>query len=399
VRAWPRVRDVIEEELRGPSVLRDPAKLSFDYVPDDLPGREPELKALAQLFKPLLQGGGAQHALLTGSVGVGKTAVAKFFCRGFTRAAGKQSVAVQWCHVNARRRNTPSAALIGILEDLFGHFPDRGFSVDEMLRSLHQKLEPTQTKLLVILDEADVLLKKSGPDLVYLLTRFNEEARTAQHSVSLLLVSQQDLRPLLDEASASTLKLTHHMGLRAYDAEQLQRIAHQRVELAFHPSAVAEEVEELAADIAAHTGSARLVIELLEGAARAADAERVRAVTAEHLRAAKANVESVVTESKLRELDKQKRLALLGIARALRRGDAYVVTGDAEENYKVACEEHGEEARGHTQFWTYLKDLQATGIIDTKRSGKGHAGTTTIITLHDIPARVLQERLEKLLAK
>ena len=122
-------------------------------------------------------------------------------------------------------------------------------------------------------------------------------------------------------------------------------------------------------------------------------------MTAEHVRAAKADVEAVVTDHKLRELDRHKRLALLGIARALRGGDAYVVTGRAEENYQVACEEHGEEPRGHTQFWTYLKDLQAAGLIDAKRSGKGHAGTTTIITLHDIPARALEERLARLLAR
>jgi cell division control protein 6 len=393
------VRDVIEDELRGPSVLKDAGKLSFDWLPDDLPGREPELRSLAQLFRPLLQGATAQHALLTGPVGVGKTAVAKYFCRSFQRVGAKQAppLEVQWVAINCRKRSTTSGVLIGVLDHLFGRFPDRGFSVDEMLKSMHQKLEPSQTKLLVVLDEADVLLRRSGPDLVYLLTRFNEEARHAQHGVSLLLVSQQDVRPLLDEASASTLKLTHHLPLQRYSQAQLQVIARQRVEVAFHPGVVAEEVEELVADIAAEQGSARRVLELLEGAARAADTERAKVVSAEHVRAAKADVESVVTESKLRDLDKHHKLALLGIARALRGGDAYAVTGRAEENYQVACEEHGEEPRGHTQFWTYIKDLQASGLVDAKRSGKGVAGTTTIISLHDIPARVLEERLLRLL--
>jgi len=392
------VQDILEEELRGPTVLKDPKPLGFDYLPADLPGREEQLRALAQLFRPLLQGAVANHAILTGPVGVGKTALARRFCEDFVRVAGKQGVSAAYAQVNCRRRPSTTAALTHILGSLHGRFPDRGFSVVEMLESLHRKLETSETRLLVILDEADVLLRRSGPELIYLLTRFNEEERRVAHGVSLLLVSQEDVRALLDEASASTLKLTHHVALPRYDQPTLQAIAHQRVELAFHPGCVAEEVEELVADIAAEKGSARLAIEVLEGAARAADAERSREVTAEHVRAAKAEVESVVTLQKLQELDLHRSLALLGIARALRGGAAFVITGDAERNYQAACEEAGEEPRGHTQYWTYLKSLEASGLLDTKRSGKGHAGTTTIISLHDIPAKVLEERLVALLA-
>jgi archaeal cell division control protein 6 len=393
------VRDLIEEELRGPSVVRDPSKLTFDFLPEELPGREDEAKALARLFRPLLQGTTAQHCIVTGPVGAGKTALARRFCADFARAAGKQGLNVEVVHVNGRKHSTESAALVHILRELRGEFPDRGFSVEEMLKSLQQRLEPKDTRLLVILDEADVLLQRSGPDLIYHLTRFGEESRLNRGGVSLLVVGQRDVKPHLDEASASTLKTTHHLPLPKYDAEQLRRITHQRVELAFQPGSVDEEVEELVADIAAEQGSARLAIEVLEGAGRAADAEGSKRVSAEHVRAAKGEVHSVVTDQKLRDLDKQRRLALLAVARALRGGDAFVVTGKAEENYRVACEEHGEEPRGHTQFWTYLKDLQGAGLIDAKRSGKGHAGTTTIISLHDIPAKALEERLLALLRR
>ncbi|RLF68442.1 MAG: orc1/cdc6 family replication initiation protein, partial [Thermoplasmata archaeon] len=70
-------------------------------------------------------------------------------------------------------------------------------------------------------------------------------------------------------------------------------------------------------------------------------------------------------------------------------------TGEVEREYSVICEELSKKPLGHTQFWQYLKELDAQGIINTKRSGKGVVGNTTQITIADIPAQELIEYLEK----
>lgn len=125
-----------------------------------------------------------------------------------------------------------------------------------------------------------------------------------------------------------------------------------------------------------------------------AEEESAEMVTAEHVRAAKALTYSVVTESKIEELDKQRRLVLLSIARAI-KDQAYVTTGEVEKVYKVAAEEFGERARAHTQFWAYLQDLANEGLIETKVVGDSTGGgRTTYISLPDIPAKVLREKLE-----
>jgi cell division control protein 6 len=84
---------------------------------------------------------------------------------------------------------------------------------------------------------------------------------------------------------------------------------------------------------------------------------------------------------------------LLAIARSIRT-KSFVSTGEVEEVYKVVCEESDEKAKGHTQFWTYLKDLDAYGLIDTKISGRGMPGKTTLISLSDFPAGELITILE-----
>jgi cell division control protein 6 len=121
-------------------------------------------------------------------------------------------------------------------------------------------------------------------------------------------------------------------------------------------------------------------------------------VTPEHVRAAKAETYSVVTESKLRNLEKHQLLALYAIAKRLKKdGTAYVNTGEAEKTYAITCEEYDEKPRTHTMFWNYLKDIESAGFINIKLSGKGQIGTTQLISLPDIPAEIVSNKLEELL--
>ncbi|MBI4393505.1 MAG: AAA family ATPase [Euryarchaeota archaeon] len=388
------MREIIESELRGASVIKDSEKLKFDYVPERLPHREEEMGQLARSFRSLITSNAPQSALITGPVGSGKTALAKRFAEEFKKLASERGVLVEWTDVNCRRRATESASLLKIVSHFSPNFPDRGFSTTEMLDILKKNLTKRGARLIIILDEAEILLRKSGPDIIYRLTRFTEDEPGANFSVSLILVSQENPRLLMDEASRSTFKASNTITLTRYTAQQLATIVMQRAELAFHKGTIDEDCVELVADIAAEDGgNARMAIEILGKAGELADTEGQRTVSPEHVRAAKADTYSFVTESKLLELDPHKRLVLLGISRSLLSGQAFARTSEAESRYALACEEFGDRARAHTQFWTYIKELEGEGLISAKRSGKGITGATTLISLPDIPAKALEEKL------
>jgi len=382
----------------GKSVFKDQRTLSFDYVPQKLVHREAQMKKLAMLYKSVVESNLSQNAVLTGSVGTGKTATAKRFCMDLKDFAEKQQKAVDWVLVNCRQRNSESSAVLHIVNHFQPNFPDRGFSITEMLRILRKDLEKRKVHLVIVLDEADMLLKKAGSDIIYKLTRFGEEKVEGKELVSLMLISQKNIFEMLDASSTSTFKRTNVVEFGKYSLEELRDIVKSRTMLALHDGAIDDDSINLMAEVSSEWGDARFAIEILEKAGMLADEEGAGKISVEHVRGAKAEAYSSITESKLAGLDKHQKLALLAIARTS-RGKAYVTTGEAESAYKVACEEYGEKARAHTAFWGLMKDLDMLGVVGAKKSGPGISGKTTVITLLDIPAKVLEQRMRQMLNK
>jgi len=389
--------NIIEDELSSSSVINKLEPLDFDFVPDELVHRDEQQRFLAQMFKPLLSGI-SQNAIIKGPVGTGKTVIAKKFCNSLKTVARKKGIIIEYVHINCRKRSTDAMALLGILNYFDSRFPDRGFSVQEMLEVLRKQLKKREAQLLVVLDEVDALLKKKNSDLIYNLTRFSDESFKDKIPISLLLISQKDVFSMLDSSSISTFKRSNALLLDKYTRNELFNIVRQRVDLAFHKNVVNDDSVELIADIASEWGDARFAIELLWKAGIAADHQHVEMVNAEHVRAAKAETFSVVTETKLKNLDRHQLIALYSIAKRLKKdGTAYVSTGDAEKTYAITCEEYNEKPRTHTMFWNYLKEIENAGFITIKLSGKGHLGSTQLISLPDIPAEVARDKVKDLL--
>ncbi|MCD6382876.1 MAG: AAA family ATPase [Thermoplasmata archaeon] len=375
------------------AIIKDNRPLSFEYVPDKLPFREDKLRELSIKYRPLLYSGIPQHVAMTGPVGTGKTVVARRFSELLTEAGIEAGVCIKVVYVNCRQRKTDSMVLLGVLNQFDEHFPDRGFSKQEMLRIIKKHMTKSRCHLLVILDEADVLLKKSGSDLIYNFTRFQEEHDTP-YSVSTILISQKNPLNFLDPSTLSTFKRTNLLHFGKYNWEALKTIVEQRIELAFYPGVVDPDIPDLIADMSEETGDARFAIELLGRAAEIAEERGEERVTPEHARAAKALTKPYIFEDLLNTLNIHQQIQLLAAARLLKH-KSYTTTGELESEYRVLCEELSKKPLGHTQFWQYLKELDAQGVITTRRSGKGVVGNTTQITIADIPAEEIIRYLEK----
>lgn len=377
-------------------IIKDGSKLTFEYVPQKLVHREDQMRKLQMIFRPVIEEGRSETALLIGSVGTGKTATAKRFCADMMQYGSRNNVPVDYVIVNCRQHSTEAGVLLQLVRHFDPGHPDRGFSGAEMMRSLRGKAESSGKRLVIVLDEVDVLLKKNSVDMIYQLSRFSEERINVSSSVSMILISQESILDKLDDASISTFKRANTIRFNKYARDELRSIIRIRSEEALVPDSIREDAMDLLADIASEWGDARLAIELLDKAARLGEERPDGIVTAEEVREAKAMTYSTYTESKLTELDMNHRLTLLAIARSI-KSNSYVSTGAAEKSYAIACEEYNAKARKHTQFWTYIQDLEQSGLIGTSVRGDSDGGRTTFISIQDIPSKVLAEKLVKII--
>lgn len=385
-------------EKSAGKVIKDQEKLSFDFVPNDLPGREEQTQKLFGLFKGIVSSNVSQNVFLHGPVGTGKTVTAKRFCMDFEDWAEDKGQSIDYVFINCRRRKNNSSAMWKVVHHFDKAFPDRGFSVEEMMEVVKEKLEEKNLHLIVVLDEVDSLIQKDGSDLIYLLSRFDEEELSPKENISLILISQKNAFELLEESARSSFKRSNRINFPKYPREELFPILGDRVDISLYPGSIDEENLHLLSEIAgkggAGGGDARFGIELLEKAALIAEMDGRNEILAEDIRTAKGEVGSFLTEHKLEGLKEQEKMILLSAARCL-KDEAYTTTGDIKELYKVICEEHDVKKLGHTRFWTYLNSLSDEGFLNTQTFADG-SGRTTKVSLSDITAEKLEKKVEEM---
>ena len=90
-----------EELLKEPTVFYDESKLDINYIPEKLPHREKELSLLSQLFLSLITKPNmiSRKVLITGKIGIGKTATTRLFGEMLMEAAKKRGIKIRYIHI------------------------------------------------------------------------------------------------------------------------------------------------------------------------------------------------------------------------------------------------------------------------------------------------------------
>lgn len=390
--------DIVKETLARPTVFKDEAPLSLEYMPIKLPHREEQMRFLTQLFRFSLENpfSVSQRVLITGDVGTGKTVLTQRFGTDLVRAAKSRKINLQYVHVNCREAKGSLFMIIKrVLTQFEPEFPKRGFAPEELLHTLMDMLDDKNIHLILALDELEHLIRIEGQTPIYNLTRIQEERVGKPIRLSLICILRElEYLQQLDRSTIDTLQ-RNIVKLDKYSSRELIDILKDRVNLAFKENIIADEPLQLVADIGGQSGDARYSIELLWRAGKYADAESAKRVSADHIRKAAGSVYPMLRGEYIAALSSHEKYMLLALARVLEESqEAYATIGAVEREYKAVCEEYNDKPRKHTQIWKYARSLGAIGVIAASISGEGVRGKTTLLGLQNIPASTMREQLE-----
>jgi cell division control protein 6 len=357
------------------------------FIPPRLVRREAELTALGRRYRDSLGKGVAYHQLLTGGVGSGKTALANRLGDDLAKGGRLHDLPVLKLYVNCWRRSNDRVILLQLLRGVGVSLPDRGYSLSEMLDVFEQGIRRAPRHLFIILDEVTSLVRQETK-LVYLLSRAPE---VGLGSISLFLVATEDILTLLDAPSRSSLGVTHRLALSPYTASDLTDILAFRAELALRPGSYDLDILHQVARVAANSGDARFALEVLVGAALAAETQGGSEIRPDHVRAAKGSIYPTLTEAKLDGLSRNALFVLLAVARSLGGKRTSTTSESARQTYQAIAEGHGVAPMSRVSFWRAVKELEREGLLELEITG---AGQSARISTDELPTSYLETLVE-----
>lgn len=375
-----KLESIFEKFISNSSIFLNHEALRHDFIPDELPHREEETLKFAEILAPSLRGLKCSNLFIYGKTGTGKTAVTHYVLRQLQKKSLKLNRKLHVCYVNCRTTGTEYRILSSMCSTIGVKIPFTGLATAEVLNRFKTYLNELNTSFIVVLDEIDVLVKNHGDDMLYVLTRINEEL--SQSKVSIIGISN-DLyfKDMLDPRVISSLS-EEEIVFKPYTAEQIKDILLQRVKLAFQPNSFPESILNFCAALAAaEHGDARRALDLVRVAGEIAERRGEKIVREEHVQEAQRKIEHDRVVEVLNSLPLHSKI-LLYSAYILSKDSNEATTGSLYDVYKVLCKKFDVEALTQRRVNSLLTELIMLGIVDGKIVNLGRYGRTKKIRIN-----------------
>ena len=372
--------DVFEKFITNARIFKDREVLRHDYLPGRLPHREEQIRQLGEKVAPLLKGARSSNIFIYGQTGTGKTAVVKYVLSRLEYKAKEFNAPIRLCYVNCRLAGSEYRAFASMCQTLGVQVPFTGLSVGEVFDRFKTGLDMSGVVFMVILDEADALIKTRGDGLLYELTRMNEVLKRSK--VTLVGISNDlRLKELLDPRVLSSLS-EEEMVFRPYDAGELRTILAERANVAFVENALSDAALGLCAALAAaEHGDARRALDLLRVAGEVAERKGAAVVTEDDVREAEKHIEHNRILEALNNLTLHSKLVTLSIYHLDKTTAHGAITGEIYEVYDELSGELGVTPLTKRRLSTLINELDAMGLLNAKVVSMGRYGRTKKIRL------------------
>jgi len=379
------LRSFFESYLQKEPLFKNKKALQSNYTPRNVPYRENEIKMLAGILAPALRMEKPSNVFIYGKSGTGKTLCVKHLSHNMMEIAKEKKIPLTIFYLNCKLKRVADTEyrLVAQLAREFGvDVPATGLPTDEIYKTFVNALDKSKILLILILDEIDQLVMKTGDEVLYNFTRLNSELKNSDVSIigiSNDLVFTDNLDPRV-KSSLSEEELV----FPPYNAIQLQKILIQRAKIAFKDGIIEDGViEKCAAYAAREHGDARRALELLRVAAELAERNNKSMITIEFIDGAEEKIERDRILDIVHTQPKQFKLTLYSIFRTItdNGGAGIVFTSDIYDFYKDSCFKTGTKPLTQRRVSDIIAELDMLGIINTKVISKGRYGRTRQISL------------------
>ncbi|MGQ9718544.1 MAG: Cdc6/Cdc18 family protein [Nitrososphaerales archaeon] len=363
--------NIFTKALSGRSLYKDRNALRSDYIPSKLPFREKQIISIGETLAPLLHGSKCSNLLIYGKTGTGKTAVAKYVLMKLSEKASSQNLKIKFTYSNTRVAGTEYRLLFDIAQSMGLSVPFTGLAIGEVFARIISIINSSIITLILVLDEIDFLVKNYGDNLLYELTRANEQLPKGY--LSLIGISNDlKFKEFLDPRVLSSLS-EEEIVFPPYTAEELRVILYDRSKIAFFDDAITEAAINLCAALAgSEHGDARRALDLLRVSGEVAEREGAPKVEEKHVRTAVQKIEQDRMVDALRSLPLQAKLLLWSI---ISSGQANS-TGEIYERYSNICHKMSIEVLTQRRVSMLLSELDLLGLVTTNLISKGRYGRT-----------------------
>jgi cell division control protein 6 len=376
------VESVFTKFLETKPIFVNRDALTISFTPETVSHREKEINDIGRILAPALKGGKPSNVFIYGRTGTGKTLISRLVGSELEKISNSNGHSVKALYVNCKMKKQADTEyrLLAHLSKKFGkEVPFTGLPTDQVYKTFFDVIDQKSQIIILIIDEIDSLVQKTGDEILYNLTRVNQDLKKARLSV-VGITNNLGFIETLDPRIRSSLS-EEELIFPPYNALQLQDILRNRASLAFIPNSLGDGVIEKCAALAAQEhGDARRALDLLRVAGELAERSAEDKVTIEHVDAAQKKIDLDRIIETVKAQPKQSQAVLFAMMQLAEKTDE-IQTRDVLDAYQDICKQQGLKLLTQRRVSDLIAELDLFGIINTKIISKGRYGRTRIISL------------------